>query len=107
MDITIEVVHGWRLLARVRELIVEPGVQRLIFRNEQGDTLFVVEGTTLRSATTTRPILAAVKAVADELPRVTLEVVRDENLAREVGVTTGSEEFDRAIDVVEPVFERY
>ena len=44
MDITIEVVHGWRLLARVRELIVEPGVQRLIFRNEQGDTLFVVEG---------------------------------------------------------------
>ena len=107
MDITIEVVHGWRLLTRVRELIVEPSVQRLILRNEQGDTLFVVEGTTLRSATTTRPILAAVKAVADELPRVTLEVVRDEGLAHEVGVATMSEEFDRAIDVVEPVFERY
>jgi hypothetical protein len=107
MDITIEVVHGWRLLARVRELIVEPGVQRLVLRNEQGDTLFVVEGAALRSDATTRPILAAVKAVADELPRVTLEVVRDEDLVREVGVATGSEEFDRAIDVIEPVFERY
>ncbi len=107
MDITIEVVHGWRLLARVRELIVEPGVQRLIFRNEQGDTLFVVEGAALRSDATTRPILAAMKAVADELPRVTLEVVRDEDLVREVGVATRSEEFDRAIDVIEPVFERY
>ncbi len=107
MDITIEVVHGWRLLARVHELIAEPVVQRLVFRNEQGDTLFVVEGTALRSATTTRPILAAVKAVADELPRVTLEVVRDESLAHEAGVATRSEEFERAIDVVEPVFERY
>jgi hypothetical protein len=95
------------LLARVRELIVEPGVQRLVLRNEQGDTLFVVEGAALRSDATTRPILAAVKAVADELPRVTLEVVRDEDLVREVGVATGSEEFDRAIDVIEPVFERY
>ncbi len=108
MDIAIEVVHGWRLLARVRELIDEPGVEQVIIRNEGGETLIEISGAAMRAGTTTRPVLAAVKAIADQAPQVTVEVVREAELtARAVGSDGIDAEFDSAIDVVEPVFERY
>lgn len=109
MDIAIELVHGWRLLARVRELIDEPGVQRLIIRNEDGEDLIEIGVPAMLAGVTTRPVLAAVKAIADEMPRVTIEIMRGGVLERAVGEpeTETNEEFDRAIDVVEPVFERY
>ncbi|WP_298817179.1 DUF4342 domain-containing protein [Chloroflexus sp.] len=107
MDITIEFVHGWRLLARVRELINEPGVQRLIIRNEDGEDLIEIRVPAMLAGATTRPVLAAVKAIADEMPRVTIEIARGSEQARAVGESETDEEFDRAIDIVEPVFERY
>ncbi|ACL25836.1 DUF4342 domain-containing protein [Chloroflexus aggregans] len=105
MNIAIELVQSWRLHARIRELINEPGVQQLIIRNENGDDLIEIKVPAMLEGSTIRPMLAAVKAIADELPRVTIAVVRNPELARAVGET--DEEFDRAIDVVEPVFERY
>ncbi|WP_322510611.1 DUF4342 domain-containing protein [Chloroflexus sp.] len=107
MDIAIELVHGWRLLARVRELINEPGVQRLIIRNEDGEDLIEIGVPAVLAGATTRPVLAAVRAIAGEMPRVTIEVVRGVGLERTVGEPETDEEFDRAIDVVKPVFERY
>ncbi|WP_298405887.1 DUF4342 domain-containing protein [uncultured Chloroflexus sp.] len=109
MDIAIELVHGWRLLARIRELIAEPGVQRLIIRNEDGEDLIEIGVPAMLAGVTTRPVLAAVKAIADEMPRVTIEIVRDVGLEQAVGAPASEtdEEFDRAIDVVESVFERY
>lgn len=106
MDITTEVVHGWRLLTRVQELLDEPDVQQLIVRNEAGDSVITIEVSTIRTGSTTRPVLAAVKAIVDELPRVVLEVGRIPS-ERAVGELTRSEELDRALDMVEPVFERY
>ncbi|MGQ9482513.1 DUF4342 domain-containing protein [Chloroflexus sp.] len=106
MDIATEVVHGWRLLARVRELLDEPCVQQLIVRNEAGDVVMTIEVSTIRTSSTTRPVLAAVKAIAEELPRVVLEVGRTP-AEDAVGELTRSEKLDRALDLVEPVFERY
>ncbi|MGQ9612502.1 DUF4342 domain-containing protein [Chloroflexus sp.] len=106
MDIATEVVHGWRLLARVRELLDEPCVQQLIVRNEAGDVVMTIEVSTIRTSSTTRPVLAAVKAIAEDLPRVVLEVGRTPAEGA-VGELTRSEELDRALDLVEPVFERY
>ncbi len=103
----IELVHGWRLLARVRELINEPDVQRLIIRNESGEDLIEIGVPAMRAGVTTRPVLAAVKVIADEMARVTIEIVRGLEHERAVGESETDEEFDRAIDIVEPVFERY
>ncbi|WP_322814724.1 DUF4342 domain-containing protein [Chloroflexus sp.] len=107
MDMTTEVVHGWRLLARVQELLDEPDVQQVVVRHDQGDSLISIDVSSMRSDLTTRPVLLAVKAIADELSYVLLEVMRSGGLGRQVGESITNEEFDRAIDVIEPVFERY
>lgn len=107
MDIATEVVHGWRLLARMRELLDEPDVQQVVIRHDQGDSLIVIDVPSMRSGVTTRPVMSAVKAIAGELSYVLLEVVRSRGLEQQVGGAITDEEFDRAIDVIEPVFERY
>ncbi|MGC8951669.1 DUF4342 domain-containing protein [Chloroflexus sp.] len=104
MNIAIELIQSWRLLARFRELINEPGVQQLIIRNENGDDLIAMKVPAMLEGSTIRPMLAAVKAIANELPRVTIAIVYNPELASAMGET---DEFDGAMDVVEPVFERY
>jgi hypothetical protein len=75
-------VSGEHLLARVRELIHEGNVQRVILKSEDGDTLLEIPlnaglaATVLTAALA--PALVAIGAIAAVVSRVTLVVERRE-----------------------------
>ena len=75
-------ISGDNLLAKVRELIEEGNVQRVILKNEEGTTLLEIPLTAGLAATVLAvaiaPVLAAVGAIAALVSNVTIVVERSE-----------------------------
>ena len=70
-------VHGKDLAAKIRELIHEGNVRRIIVKNEQGHTFMEVPITVATVGVIAAPVLAAVAAIAGMAANFTLEVERD------------------------------
>lgn len=70
-------VHGKDLAAKIRDLIHEGNVRRIIVKNEQGHTFMEVPITVATVGVIAAPVLAAVAAIAGMAANFTLEVERD------------------------------
>jgi prepilin-type N-terminal cleavage/methylation domain-containing protein len=71
-------VMGSNLVDKVKELIHEGNVQRIIIKNEQGFTLVEIPVTLAAIGLIAAPILAAVGAIAGIVTKCTLVVERRE-----------------------------
>jgi prepilin-type N-terminal cleavage/methylation domain-containing protein len=71
-------VMGSNLVEKVKELIHEGNVQRIIIKNEQGFTLVEIPVTLAAIGLIAAPILAAVGAIAGIVTKCTLVVERRE-----------------------------
>jgi prepilin-type N-terminal cleavage/methylation domain-containing protein len=71
-------VMGSNLVDKVKELIHEGNVQRIIIKNEQGFTLMEIPVTLAAIGLIAAPILAAVGAIAGIVTKCTLVVERRE-----------------------------
>jgi hypothetical protein len=69
--------HGENLLARVKELIREGNVRRIIIRNDSGITLLEVPLTIGVLGAALAPALAAIGAIAALVTDCTIEVQRE------------------------------
>jgi hypothetical protein len=71
-------VMGSNLVDKVKELIHEGNVQRIIIKNEQGHTLVEIPVTLAAIGFVAAPVLAAVGAIAGIVTKCTLVVERRE-----------------------------
>ena len=71
-------VMGSNLVEKVKELIHEGNVQRVIIKNEQGHTLVEIPVTLAAIGVVAAPELAAVSAIAGFVTKCTLVVERRE-----------------------------
>ena len=71
-------VMGSNLVDKVKELIHEGNVQRIIIKNEQGFTLVEIPVTLAAIGVIAAPVLAAVGAIAGIVTKCTLVVERRE-----------------------------
>jgi len=71
-------VMGANLVEKVKELINEGNVQRVIIKNEQGHTLVEIPVTLAAIGVIAAPVLAAVSAIAGIVTKCTLVVERRE-----------------------------
>lgn len=71
-------VMGSNLVEKVKELIHEGNVQRIIIKNEQGHTLVEIPVTLAAIGMVAAPVLAAVGAIAGVVTKCTLVVERRE-----------------------------
>lgn len=69
---------GTHLVEKVKELIHEGNVQRVIIKNEQGHTLVEIPVTLAAIGVIAAPVLAAVGAIAGIVTKCTLVVERRE-----------------------------
>jgi hypothetical protein len=69
-------VRGTHLAEKVKELIHEGNVQRIIIKNEQGHTLVEIPVTLAAIGVIAAPVLAAVSAIAGIVTKCTLVVER-------------------------------
>ncbi|MGA3188803.1 MAG: DUF4342 domain-containing protein [Bryobacteraceae bacterium] len=74
----VEEVHvmGANLVEKVKELIHEGNVQRIIIKNEQGITLVEIPVTLAAIGVVAAPVLAAVGAIAGVVTKCTVVVER-------------------------------
>lgn len=71
-------VLGANLVDKVKELIHQGNVRRIIIKNEQGDTLVEIPVTLAAIGVVGAPVLAAVGAIAGIVTKCTLVVERRE-----------------------------
>lgn len=71
-------VVGSELADKVKELIHEGNIQRIIIKNEQGHTLVEIPVTLAAIGVVAAPVLAAVSAIAGLVAKCTLVVERRE-----------------------------
>ncbi len=71
-------VMGANLVEKVKELIHEGNVQRIIIKNEQGVTLVEIPVTLAAIGVVAAPVLAAVGAIAGIVTKCTVVVERRE-----------------------------
>jgi hypothetical protein len=69
-------VHGKDLAAKIKELIHEGNVRRIIVKNEQGHTFMEIPLTVATVGVVAAPILAAVATIAGMVANFTLVVER-------------------------------
>lgn len=69
-------VSGEEILKKVKELVKEGNVRRIIIKNEKGKIMMEVPVTVAVIGTVFAPILAAVGALAALLTKATIEVER-------------------------------
>jgi hypothetical protein len=69
-------VYGNEVLQKVKELIKEGNVQRIIIKNEKGKVMMEIPVTFAVVGTVFAPVLAAVGALAALLNKCTIEVER-------------------------------
>ena len=72
-------VSGEQLLSKVKELIREGNVRRIIIKDKEGKTLVEVPLTLGVVGAVFAPVLAAVGAIAALVTECTIVVVRDED----------------------------
>jgi Domain of unknown function (DUF4342) len=79
-DRLVEEIHvmGSNLVDKVKELIHEGNVQRIVIKNEQGHTLVEIPVTLAAIGVVAAPVLAAVSAIAGIVTKCTLVVERRE-----------------------------
>ena len=71
-------VSGEELVAKVKKLIHEGNVRRIIIKSEKGETMLEMPLTIGAVGAVIAPILAAVGALAALMTKCTIEVVRKE-----------------------------
>jgi hypothetical protein len=71
-------VMGANLVEKVKELIHEGNVQRIIIKNEQGVTLVEIPVTLAAIGVMAAPVLAAVGAIAGIVTKCTIVIERRE-----------------------------
>ena len=71
-------VAGAQLVEKVKELIHEGNVQRVVIKNEQGHTMVEIPVTFAAIGVIAAPVLAAVGAIAGIVTKCTLVVERKE-----------------------------
>jgi hypothetical protein len=71
-------VMGSHLVEKVKELIHEGNVKRIIIKNEQGHTLVEIPVTLAAIGVVAAPVLAAVGAIASIVTKCTVVVERRE-----------------------------
>lgn len=71
-------VMGSNLVEKVKELIHEGNVQRVIIKNQQGHTLVEIPVTIAAIGVIAAPVLAAVSAIAGIVTKCTVVVERRE-----------------------------
>ena len=76
-------ISGNKLIEKVKELIHEGNIRRLIIKNEQGQTLVEIPLTLGIVGAALAPVLAAVGAIAALVTRMTLVVEKIEDDRRE------------------------
>ncbi len=69
-------VYGHELLKKIKELIKEGNIQRIIIKNEKGKVMVEIPVTLAAVGALVAPILAAVGALAALLNKCTIEVIR-------------------------------
>jgi hypothetical protein len=69
-------INGQELLKKLKELIKEGNVQRVIIKDEKGKVMMEIPVTFAAVGTIVAPILAAVGALAALLNKCTIEVIR-------------------------------
>jgi hypothetical protein len=69
-------IYGDELLEKVKSLIKEGNIQRIIIKNEKGRVMMEIPVTFAAVGTIVAPVLAAVGALAALLNRCTIEVIR-------------------------------
>jgi hypothetical protein len=76
----VEEVHvvGRDLVDKVRELIHEGNVQRIVVKDEHGNTFVEIPVTVAAVGTILAPLLAAIGAISALVAKFTLVVVRSE-----------------------------
>ena len=67
------------LISRVKELIAEGNVNRIVVRNEKGEHLLEIPVTAAAIGTLIAPYLAALGAIAAIATRATIHIERKEN----------------------------
>jgi len=76
-------ISGNKLIEKVKELIHEGNIRRLIIKNEQGQTLVEIPLTLGIVGAALAPVLAAVGAIAALVTRMTLVVEKIEDDPRQ------------------------
>lgn len=69
-------VYGHELLEKIKELIKEGNVQRIIIKNEKGKVMMEIPVTFAAIGVLVAPILAAVGALAALMTKCTIEVIK-------------------------------
>jgi len=69
-------VSGREVVEKVKELIKEGNIRRIIIKNEKGDTLITIPLTIAVIGTVVAPVIAAVGAIAAIVTSCTLVVER-------------------------------
>jgi hypothetical protein len=69
-------VYGHEVLKKIKELIKEGNIQRIIIKNEKGKSLMEIPMTFAVVGTVFAPVLAAIGALAAVLNKCTIEVER-------------------------------
>lgn len=72
-------VNGEELLKKVRELVREGNVRRLIIKNDKGETFMEIPLTIGLVGALAAPVLAAIGALAALAGMFTVEIVRKED----------------------------
>jgi hypothetical protein len=74
-------VHGHDLAGKIKDLIHEGNVRRIIIKNEQGHTFMEIPLTVATVGVVAAPVLAAVATIAGMVANFTLVVERDPHTA--------------------------
>jgi len=71
-------IKGEELLARIKELIYEGNVRRIIIKDEEGKTYLEIPVTIGVIGALVAPVLAAVGAIAAMVANLKIEVIRND-----------------------------
>jgi len=69
-------VYGHELVGKIKELIKEGNIQRVIIKNEKGKVMMEIPVTFAAVGAVFAPVLAAIGALAALLNKCTIEVIR-------------------------------
>ena len=87
-------VAGSELINRIKTLVKEGNVRRLIIKNEKGDVLLEIPLTAGVAVggivALLAPVLAAIGAIAGLLTKVKIEIVRIDKDENETSISTGN-----------------
>jgi len=89
----VEEIHvlGRDLVDKIRELVHEGNVQRIVVKDEHGNTFLEIPVTVAAIGVILAPLLAAVGAISALVAKFTIVVVRSEPKSPDGGAPTASQ----------------